>query len=97
MNLLYSHSAEDPTTFYGGDTTIGTADSGTTVNMVTDSRGLTVSGNRARWANYRNQASETLNRMAHKLHYTANDGNIKGTLKIAEGLTSSSASSGRRT
>lgn len=92
LNLLYSHSAEDPTTFYGGDTTIGTADSGTTVNMVTDSRGLTVSGNRARWANYRNQASETLNRMAHKLHYTANDGNIKGTLKIAEGLTSSSAS-----
>ena len=92
LNLLYSHSAEDPTTFYGGDTTIGTADSGTTVKMVTDSRGLTVSGNRARWANYRNQASETLNRMAHKLHYTANDGNIKGTLKIAEGLTSSSAS-----
>lgn len=92
LNLLYSHSAEDPTTFYGGDTTIGTADSGTTVNMVTDSRGLTVSGNRGRWANYRNQASETLNRMAHKLHYTANDGNIKGTLKIAEGLTSSSAS-----
>ena len=92
LNLLYSHSAEDPTTFYGGDTTIGIADSGTTVNMVTDSRGLTVSGNRARWANYRNQASETLNRMAHKLHYTANDGNIKGTLKIAEGLTSSSAS-----
>ena len=92
LNLLYSHSAEDPTTFYGGDTTIGTADSGTTVNMVTDSRGLIVSGNRARWANYRNQASETLNRMAHKLHYTANDGNIKGTLKIAEGLTSSSAS-----
>lgn len=92
LNLLYSHSAEDPTTFYGGDTTIGTADSGTTVNMVTDSRGLTVSGNRARWARYRNQASETLNRMAHKLHYTANDGNIKGTLKIAEGLTSSSAS-----
>lgn len=92
LNLLYSHSAEDPTTFYGGDTTIGTADSGTTVNMVTDSRGLTVSGNRARWASYRNQASETLNRMAHKLHYTANDGNIKGTLKIAEGLTSSSAS-----
>lgn len=92
LNLLYSHSAEDPTTFYGGDTTIRTADSGTTVNMVTDSRGLTVSGNRARWANYRNQASETLNRMAHKLHYTANDGNIKGTLKIAEGLTSSSAS-----
>ena len=91
LNLLYSHSAEDPTTFYGGDTTISTADSGTTVNMVTDSRGLTVSGNRARWANYRNQASETLNRMAHKLHYTANDGNIKGTLKIAEGLTSSSA------
>ena len=92
LNLLYSHSAEDPTTFYGGDTTIRTADSGTTVNMVTDSRGLTVSGNRARWANYRNQASETLNRMAHKLHYTANDGNIKGTLKIVEGLTSSSAS-----
>lgn len=92
LNLLYSHSAEDPTTFYGGDTTIGTADSGTKVNMITDSRGLTVSGNRARWANYRNQASETLNRMAHKLHYTANDGNIKGTLKIAEGLTSSSAS-----
>ena len=92
LNLLYSHSAEDPTTFYGGDTTIRTADSGTTVNMITDSRGLTVSGNRARWANYRNQASETLNRMAHKLHYTANDGNIKGTLKIAEGRTSSSAS-----
>lgn len=92
LNLLYSHSAEDPTTFYGGDTTIRTADSGTTVNMVTDSRGLTVSGNRARWANYRNQASETLNRMAHKLHYPANDGNIKGTLKIVEGLTSSSAS-----
>lgn len=92
LNLLYSHSAEDPTTFYSGDTTIRTADSGTTVNMVTDSRGLTVSGNRARWANYRNQASETLNRMAHKLHYTANDGNIKGTLKIVEGLTSNSAS-----
>lgn len=92
LNLLYSHSETDPTTFYGGDTTINTADTGTTVNMITDSKGLTVSGNRAKWANYKNQTSETLNRMAHKLHYTANDGNIKGTLKIAEGLTSSSAS-----
>ena len=92
LNLLYSHSETDPTTFYGGDTTIDTADTGTTVNMITDSKGLTVSGNRAKWANYKNQASETLNQMAHKLHYTANDGNIKGTLKIAEGLTSSSAS-----
>lgn len=92
LNLLYSHSETDPTTFYGGDTTIGTADTGTTVNMITDSKGLALSGTKAKWANYRNQASETLNQMAHKLHYTANDGNIKGTLKIAEGLTSSSAS-----
>lgn len=92
LNLLYSHSETDPATFYGGDTTIDTADTGTTVNMITDSKGLTVSGTKAKLANYRNQASETLNQMAHKLHYTANDGNIKGTLKIAEGLTSSSAS-----
>ncbi|MCI5836623.1 MAG: hypothetical protein MR209_02145 [Veillonellaceae bacterium] len=91
LNLIYSHDEQEPTTIYGGDTTIGSADAGTTVNMITDSKGLTASGQGAGLAANKNKVSETLNQLAHKLVYTANDGNITGKLKISEGLTSSSA------
>ena len=39
-----------------------------------------------------NTVNEVLNKLAQKLFYTANDGRLAGTVKIAEGLTASSES-----
>ena len=49
---------------------------------VTDSDGISTN---------KNNVSEVLNSLAHKLWYMAGDSNLKGSVSIAEGLTASSA------
>ena len=88
MSILYSHNASSPTDINGAVTTVGQAADGSSISLITDSKGLSMNSKRA---NDKNTVSETLNQLAHKLHYTANDGKLNGRLKIAEGLTSSSA------
>mgnify|MGYP001431245479 CR=1 FL=1 len=88
MSILYSHNESNPTEINGAVTTVGQAADGSSISLVTDSKGLSMNSRRV---DDRNTVSETFNQLAHKLHYTANDGKLAGTLKIAEGLTSSSA------
>lgn len=88
MSILYSHNASTPTDINGAVTTVGQAADGSSISLITDSKGLSMNSKRA---NDKNTVSETFNQLAHKLHYTANDGKLNGRLKIAEGLTSSSA------
>ena len=88
MSILYSHNESNPTEINGAVTTVGQAADGSSISLVTDSKGLSMNSRRV---DDRNTVSETFNQLAHKLHYTANDGKLAGTLKITEGLTSSSA------
>ena len=88
MSILYSHNASTPTEINGAVTTVGQAADGSSISLITDSKGLSMDSKKA---DDKNTVSETLNQLAHKLHYTANDGKLNGKLKIAEGLTSSSA------
>ncbi|WP_288269881.1 autotransporter outer membrane beta-barrel domain-containing protein, partial [uncultured Dialister sp.] len=88
MSILYSHNESTPTEINGAVTTVGQAADGSSISLITDSKGLSMNSRRV---NDRNTVSETFNQLAHKLHYTANDGKLAGRLKIAEGLTSSSA------
>ena len=88
MSILYSHNEFNPTEINGAVTTVEQAADGSSISLVTDSKGLYMNSRRV---DDRNTVSETFNQLAHKLHYTANDGKLAGTLKIAEGLTSSSA------
>ena len=88
LNVTYGHNESDPTRIIGGDTVVASAASGSKINLITDSKGLKLDSNRAA---AKNQVSETLNQLAHKLTYTADDNNLEGKVKIAEGLTSASA------
>lgn len=88
MSILYSHNESTPIEINGAVTTVGQAADGSSISLITDSKGLSMNSRRV---NDRNTVSETFNQLAHKLHYTANDGKLAGRLKIAEGLTSSSA------
>ena len=88
MSILYSHNASTPAEINGAVTTVGQAADGSSISLITDSKGLSMDSKKA---DDKNTVSETLNQLAHKLHYTANDGKLNGKLKIAEGLTSSSA------
>lgn len=88
MSILYSHNESTPIEINGAVTIVGQAADGSSISLITDSKGLSMNSRRV---NDRNTVSETFNQLAHKLHYTANDGKLAGRLKIAEGLTSSSA------
>lgn len=88
MNVLYSHDAYEPSTVNGGDTIIGTAGSGSQVNLITDNSGLNMASTSS---SDRQKVDDTFSALANKLVYKANDGNLTGKLEIAEGLTGSSA------
>ena len=90
-NVVYGHDASNPTQIIGGSVEIGTADSGSKINLITDNTGLNPGSGKAA---DKNKVSETLNQMAHKLTYSGygnNPQNLTGSLKIAEGLTAGSA------
>lgn len=91
LSLIYAHDKTNPTKVLGGGTFIAAADAGSTVDMITDNAGLDTNSDKAA---DKNKVSEVLNAMAGKLQYTGyqnGERNLKGKLRIAEGLTSSSA------
>lgn len=91
LSLIYAHDKTNPTKVLGGGTFIAAADAGSTVDMITDNAGLDTNSKKAA---DKNKVSEVLNAMAGKLQYTGyqnGERNLKGKLRIAEGLTSSSA------
>ncbi len=89
-NVVYRHDASDPTKIVGGKVVIGTAAANSKVNLITDRDGLDLGSGKAA---DKNKVSETLNQLAHMLTYKdhgANE-NLKGSVKIAEGLTAGSS------
>lgn len=88
--VIYNHDAENPTNILGGSFTIGQAKDGSNITLITDNQGITKGFNAYDKAEDQNTVNEVLNKLAQKLFYTANDGKLAGTVKIAEGLTASS-------
>ena len=88
--VIYNHDAAHPTNILGGSFTIGQADAGSKITLITDNQGITKGFNDHDKAEDQNTVNEVLNKLAQKLFYTANDGKLAGTVKIAEGLTASS-------
>ena len=88
--VIYSHDAAHPTDILGGSFTIGQAKDGSAITLITDNQGITKGFTAQDKAEDQNTVNEVLNKLAQKLFYTANDGKLAGTVKIAEGLTASS-------
>ena len=88
--VIYSHDADHPTNILGGSFTIGQANTGSNITLITDNQGITKGFTAQDKAEDQNTVNEVLNKLAQKLFYTANDGKLAGTVKIAEGLTASS-------
>lgn len=89
--VIYSHDADHPTNILGGSFTIGQAKDGSAITLITDNQGITKGFDAYDKAEDQNTVNEVLNKLAQKLFYTANDGKLAGTVKIASGLTASSA------
>lgn len=89
--VIYSHDADHPTNILGGSFTIGQAKDGSAITLITDNQGITKGFTAQDKAKDQNTVNEVLNKLAQKLFYTANDGKLAGTVKIASGLTASSA------
>ena len=89
--VIYKHDADNPTNILGGSFTIGQANTGSNITLITDNQGITKGFNAYDKAEDQNTVNEVLNKLAQKLFYTANDGKLAGTVKIASGLTASSA------
>lgn len=89
--VIYNHDADNPTNILGGSFTIGQANTGSNITLITDNQGITKGFNAYDKAEDQNTVNEVLNQLAQKLFYTANDGKLAGTVKIASGLTASSA------
>ncbi len=89
--VIYNHDADNPTNILGGSFTIGQAKDGSNITLITDNQGITKGFDAYDKAEDQNTVNEVLNQLAQKLFYTANDGKLAGTVKIASGLTASSA------
>lgn len=89
--VIYNHDADHPTNILGGSFTIGQAKDGSAITLITDNQGITKGFTAQDKAEDQNTVNEVLNKLAQKLFYTANDGKLAGTVKIASGLTASSA------
>ena len=89
VTLAYAH--DNSNNIIGGDFYIANAAKGSSVTVVTDRsnlpNGFDTSASSADW----NTVSSIMSKLAQKLYYTANDGNLAGKVGIAEGLTASSA------
>ena len=83
--VIYAHNATDPATVSGGDIKIAKADSGSKITLLTNNEGIDMTEE--------DSINGALNALAEKLWYTAyisGERNLAGTVKIAEGLTSTS-------
>ena len=92
--VVYKHDSTDPTKINGGDFTIKNAAADSRITLVTGSEGITSGFKDTDSGKDRNTVSAVLNKLANKLFYSnyAKDKNLSGTVRIAEGLTASSAS-----
>ncbi|WP_371366974.1 hypothetical protein SRRS_11180 [Sporomusa rhizae] len=90
-NVWYDHEAANPTNIKGGNIRITSAAAGSNITLRTDNGGLNTGSTAAA---DKNKVSETLNALANKLYYTGykTEGQLKGKVEIAEGLTAQSAS-----
>ena len=91
VTVIYNHDANHPTNILGGSFTIGQSKNGSAITLITDNQGITKGFTAQDKAEDQNTVNEVLNKLAQKLFYTANDGKLAGTVKIASGLTASSA------
>ncbi|WP_298565824.1 autotransporter domain-containing protein [uncultured Phascolarctobacterium sp.] len=87
-NIYYAHenSGENSTDYTAGDTIVKHAAEGSGISLITDNSGITISD--------QDQVNSVLNALAGKLtykNYTTGEDNLKGYVKIADGLTASSA------
>lgn len=89
--VWYEHADATPGTIIGGDVKVLTAKTGTEMMLYTGNNGITKGLAEGDAAADKNNVSEVLNSLAHKLWYMAGDSNLKGSVSIAEGLTASSA------
>ena len=89
--VWYEHADAAPGTIIGGDVKVLTAKTGTEMMLYTGNNGITKGLAEGDAAADKNNVSEVLNSLAHKLWYMAGDANLKGSVSIAEGLTASSA------
>ena len=89
--VWYEHADATPGTIIGGDVKVLTAKNGTEMMLYTGNNGITKGLAEGDAAVDKNNVSEVLNSLAHKLWYMAGDSNLKGSVSIAEGLTASSA------
>lgn len=92
--VVYKHDSADPTKINGGDFTIKSAAADSKITLVTGSEGITAGFKDTDSGKDRNTVSAVLDKLANKLFYSnyAKDKNLSGTVRIAEGLTASSAS-----
>ena len=84
--VFYQHDQLNPASITGGSVKIGKADSGSYMTLLTDSEGIKMDSE--------DSIDSVLNALAQKLYYTAyvtGERNLSGSVKIAEGLTASSA------
>ena len=88
--VIYNHDADHPTDILGGSFTIAHAKDGSAITLITDNQGIAKGFTAQDKAKDQNTVNEVLNKLAQKLFYTANDGKLAGTVKIAAGLTASS-------
>lgn len=89
--VWYDHADATPGTIIGGDVKVLNAKTGTEMMLYTGNNGITKGFAKGDTAAEKNNVSEVLNSLAHKLWYMAGDTNLKGSVTIAEGLTASSA------
>lgn len=90
--VFYEHDASDPTKMNGGSFNITNAAEGSAITFITDNKGITSGFADGDSADAKDQVARVLNNLAGKLFYkNYTDGHLSGVVKIAEGLTASSA------
>ncbi len=83
--VIYKHNNSNPTEVYGGNFTVGKAEAGSRITLLTDNTGVDTTDE--------DRINEALDALANKLYYTgytAGERNLAGYVKLAEGLTASS-------
>ena len=88
--VWYEHADATPGTIIGGDVKVLNAKTGTEMMLYTGNNGISKGFAEGDTAAEKNNVSEVLNSLAHKLWYMAGDSNLAGSVSIAEGLTASS-------
>ena len=88
--VWYEHDDATPGNIIGGDVKVLNAKAGTEMMLYTGNNGISKGFAEGDTAAEKNNVSEVLNSLAHKLWYMAGDSNLTGSVSIAEGLTASS-------